>query len=68
MTIPDAHVKPGKEACAVNGSPNWVLSLSPIRTLIRKDHPQKPVQKMEMRPARSTGHQNWFCLILLLER
>jgi hypothetical protein len=52
----------------VNGSPKWVLSHSPIRTLIRKDHPPMPTQNMEMRPARSTGHQNGFCLILLLER
>jgi hypothetical protein len=33
-------VKHGKEASEVNGSPNWALSLSPIITLIRKDHPQ----------------------------
>ena len=43
----------------VNGSPNWVLSLAPIRTLIRKDNPQTPAQSIETGPARSTDHQKW---------
>jgi hypothetical protein len=44
------------------------VSPSPIRTLIRKDHPQMPVHNLEMRSAMSTGHQTGFCHILLLGR
>ena len=32
------------------------------------NHDQRFRFNLEMRPARSTGHQNGFCLILILER